>query len=109
MLPRDLLVRGGARQTRQHKLLCPHTVWSIQVNCRNQEGRWNGTPLHTFYPEEYPQLFVRSDGSIYQIHFYDISYVELEEAKDDQQPPSQINSAPRIGSANEDNDYYSAL
>ncbi len=57
------------------------------------------------YPEEYPQLFVRSDSSIYQIHFYDDSYVELEKAKDYQHPsPSQINSAPRVRSANKDTD-----
>jgi hypothetical protein len=41
---------------------------------------------------------------IYQIHFCDDSCVELEEAKDYQHPPSQINTGPRIGSANENNE-----
>jgi hypothetical protein len=50
-----------------------------------------------------PKLFVRSNSAIYQIHFC-ADCVELEEAKDYQHPPSQINSALRIGSANEDSD-----
>ncbi len=56
-----------------------------------------------FTPSKIQKLFVRSDSAIYQIHFCDDSRVELEEAKDNT-PPSQINSAPRIGSANEESD-----
>jgi hypothetical protein len=40
------------------ELLCPDSIWSIQISSRNQKDHWKGTLSYTSYPKKNQQLFV---------------------------------------------------